>query len=246
MRRPIAILALITTCIVAVMAGAVALDVRRGSTMDSAVVAVWTAVSTAASTVASTGLMLAGSVADATVRFGTRLPGFIVAGYDHAPEMIIGLGTALSFPLVALGSFTFRWASRRRRDRLRALRTSRTVALVEQYPSSKARVWLEVNNAAGARDHDISGEMLRIGQDADNELALTDSGVQQFHALIRRTPEAEFIVIDVTGIDGSGIAVNGRRLRSSLLKDGDKIELGHTAMTFHRAVWRAAVRLPGN
>ncbi len=237
MRRPIAILSLIAVCGLAAMADVVRPDARHEMVRDAVV---------AATTGFATALRLAGSAADATVRFGTRLPAVIAASYNHAPEMIIGLGTALSFPLVALGSFTIRWASRRRRDGRREARASQIISLVDRCPSSKAKAWLEVDGPAGMRDHELSGEMLRIGQDADNELALTECGLQQFHALIRRTPEAEFIVVDVTGIGGSGIAVNGRRLRSSQLQDGDRIELGHTTVTFHRAVRRVAAHPPGS
>ena len=237
MRRPIVVRLLIIACGMAAIAGTLGPDSRLDMALGVAVHAAFVAGSTAGH--------LFSSAADATIGFFAGLPAFVAAGYDHAPEMIIGLGTALSFPFVALGSFVIRWALRRRGDRIREVRASRTGPALQQCLPSKAKAWLEVSGAAGSRDHDISGEMLRIGRDADNELALTDSGVQHFHALIRRTPESEFIVVDMTGIGGSGVAVNGQRLRSSPLKDGDRIELGHAAMTFHRAPRRVAVRPPG-
>ena len=239
MRRPIAAFVLIGLCGAAALASAVwsvgqpALPRDHAMLMDAA----WVR--------ATAALELAASAAAATATFGARIPSLVAAGYQHAPEMIIGLGTALSFPLVALASFVIRWATRRRRDRLRLDRAAR-ISRMDHGPPPEAKAWLEVDGASGSQDHQILGEMLRIGRDVDNELALADSGVQQFHALIRRTPEAEFMVIDVTGVEGAGIAVNGLRLRSSRLRDGDRIELGHTAMTFHRAVRRAADRGPGN
>ena len=174
------------------------------------------------------------TVADAGLQLLGRIPPAVAQGYLRTPEMIIGLGSALALPLIALGSVTFRFAARRRVDRQRRRKTGE-LAATELLARPATTAWLEVNGMAGAHGLDASGELTRIGHDADNDLALPFSGVQQFHAVIRRTPEAEFMVIDVTGQSGFGIAVNGRRLRTCALRDGDRIEFGRTAVTFHRA-----------
>ena len=176
-----------------------------------------------------------------------RLPAALALGYLRTPEMIIGIGMALALPFVALASVSVHWMARRRANR------ARTARWLKGYPPrhdtarahgangdpnsgrcAKAHAWLEFADKSGARDLVIGGELLRIGHDADNDLALPYQGVQPFHALIRRTPETEFVVIDVSGAGGKGIAVNGRRFRSCPLRDGDRIELGGVAVTFHR------------
>ena len=187
---------------------------------------------------------LASTFAAATGTMIARLPALVANGYLCTPEMIIGLGTALSIPLVALASASVRRLARRRAGRLRQARSSRTDPARDQGPGPKASAWLEIRDPAGARAFQIGGELLRIGRDVDNDLFLAGPGMQQFHALIRRTPEAEFVVIDVTGDGGSGITVNGKRLRTSPLQDGDRIELGKTAMTFHRTLRSRAENPP--
>ena len=182
---------------------------------------------------------LAGAFAAATGPFISRLPGLVANGYLRTPEMIIGLGTALSIPLLALVSASARRLARQRASRLRGARSDPTESDPTEQPRDRGpgpqtRAWLEIRDASGARAFEIGGELLRIGRDVDNDLFLAGPGMQQYHAVIRRTPEAEFVVIDVTGDSGTGITVNGRRLRTCPLQDGDQIEIGQTAVTFHR------------
>ena len=185
----------------------------------------------------------AGSLAVSGGALLGRLPALVAHGYLRTPEMIVGLGTALALPFVALASVTVRWIARRRASRARTARLldgrpqrrDKILALgMKSGPCARVDAWLEIADKAGARDLVIGGELLRIGHDADNDLALPYQGVQPFHALIRRTPETDFVVIDVSGAGGRGVAVNGRRLRSCPLQDGDRIELGGVAVTFHR------------
>ena len=173
-----------------------------------------------------------------------RIPPVVAHGYLRTPEMIIGLGTALALPLVALLSVTARWIARRRADRQRMTLTGRRCEALGPRTRPSAKAWLEVSGTSGVNGLEVGSELTRIGHDADNDLALPFTGVQQFHAVIRRTPESEFMLVDITGQAGFGIAVNGRRLRSCALRDGDRIELGPTAVTFHRA--RIAERAPDN
>ena len=165
-----------------------------------------------------------------------KLASILEHGYLKSPEMIIGVGTALTFPLVAIGSLAARFMMRWRRRRLRGEPAQNTVFDSRDLNRPGSRAWLEI---PGGTDCEIGGELLRIGHDLDNDLTIADPGVQQFHALIRRTPESDFVVVDMTGATGSGIAVNGQRLRSWALRDGDRIEFGNAAVTFHRGPGRS-------
>ena len=177
-------------------------------------------------------------VAAAGVALLGRLSGALIYGYLRTPEMIIGVGTAMVLPFVALLSLSVRWLARRRADRRRISRmlagSMQGGGLARTLPAPNGKAWLEMTGHAGAPALEIGGELVRIGHDADNDLALPYLGIQPFHMLIRRTPEQDFLVIDVTGSGGKGIAVNGRRLRSCPLQDGDRIELGGFAVTFRR------------
>ena len=215
MRRPtIALIAVTTTTATGIALASGSIEV------DASIVNPVVAKLTAAAAIASEHLV--------------RIPPAVARGYLRTPEMIIGLGTALALPLVALLSVTARWIARGRTDRQRLAGKRREALGPRTRPSAKA--WLEVAGTTGIKGLEVGGELTRIGHDSDNDLALPFTGVHQFHAVIRRTSEAEFMLVDVTGQAGFGIAVNGRRLRSCALRDGDRIELGgETAVTFHRA-----------
>ena len=78
----------------------------------------------------------------------------------------------------------------------------------------------------------LAGELIRIGRDEENDLRLADPNVHRHHALIQRTPDAEFVVFDVSGGRGNGVFVNGRRHARARLRDGDLITLGNSRVRF--------------
>jgi len=59
--------------------------------------------------------------------------------------------------------------------------------------------------------------------------------VHRHHAVIERTPEAAFVIADLSGKDGSGLRVNGERKERARLADGDLIELGRSRLRFENA-----------
>jgi pSer/pThr/pTyr-binding forkhead associated (FHA) protein len=74
--------------------------------------------------------------------------------------------------------------------------------------------------------------LVRIGRHDDNDIRLDQSTVHRHHALIHRTPTADFIITDVSGQAGNGVVVNGQRLAETRLKSGDTIYLGEAALIF--------------
>ncbi len=108
-------------------------------------------------------------------------------------------------------------------------------------PSDGARIgdkaWIEIaTGGAGVEDGTLapilfSGEMLRIGRHSDNDIALDHASVHRHHALIQRTPDREFVLVDLTAGTGNVLLLNDRRVdRSAGLRDGDRIMLGETAV----------------
>jgi pSer/pThr/pTyr-binding forkhead associated (FHA) protein len=77
--------------------------------------------------------------------------------------------------------------------------------------------------------------VIRIGRHEDNDIRLTDSSVHRHHAVIERTPEEAFVIIDISGKDGNGVRINGARTAQAQLADGDVIELGRAKMKFETA-----------
>jgi len=81
----------------------------------------------------------------------------------------------------------------------------------------------------------LAGQVIRIGRHEDNDIRLTDSSVHRHHAVIERTPEEAFVIIDISGKDGNGVRINGTRTAQAQLADGDVIELGRARMKFETA-----------
>lgn len=162
---------------------------------------------------------------------GRRFAALVAAGFERQPAAMLAVGGAAAVPLMALLVATGRLVGRiGARSRARIDRTGKAT-LGDHLGGGAA--WIEVENQ---RDGRLAiGELTRIGRSDDCDLALGDASVDHTHALIRRTPDCEFIILDVSANDGTGMAINGRRLRQGTLRDGDCIELGSARMVFHQA-----------
>ena len=190
---------------------------------------------------AEVALGLAAWVKPMLVTLGGQAGDGIAKGFAKSPAVVAAIGVAFALPLIALVLMLSR-ALLRLSQRLGGGRADRQGNPgTRPVTSPLAKAWLQVEagqieGRMGRQELALSGEILRIGRAADNDLTLADQGIHDVHALIRRTPEAEFMIIDVSGRAGSGIAVNGHRLLQAPLRNGDRIELGRSALTFHRAM----------
>src|SRR5690606_16400828 len=54
--------------------------------------------------------------------------------------------------------------------------------------------------------------LVRIGRHEDNDIRLAHASVHRHHALIHRTSEDEYVIVDLSGREGNGVLVNGQRL----------------------------------
>ena len=77
----------------------------------------------------------------------------------------------------------------------------------------------------------------RVGRGADQDMVLADIAVSRRHITIH-AEAGRFRLRDLGS--GNGTLVNGQRIDSVLLNDGDQIELGNTLMRFDHAMSRAA------
>ncbi len=78
----------------------------------------------------------------------------------------------------------------------------------------------------------LAKPVTRIGRGADADVRLADTGVSRLHAEIRLEGERALLV-DMRSTNGT--TVNGRRVQSSPLNDGDRIGAGATALVFRQA-----------
>lgn len=161
----------------------------------------------------------------------------------RSPVAIIGVGFGLALPVLGIIACAIRglWrmaqrfgAKRRdepRTDMQAATANDKAPPSPRTGPVRPGPGWLDVTRPA-PRQIPLASEIHRIGQDADSDLRIDGPDISGTHALIRRTPEREFHLIDVSGGPLALIAVNGELKRQVKLRDGDRIAVGSTQAVF--------------
>jgi hypothetical protein len=159
----------------------------------------------------------------------------VQGAYMSAPTLMLALTALLVLPAVALLSFAIQFGRRyaARRAALRAaVDGADSGALATDIPDTAAlplrsQAWLTV---PGGGTMPLVGQRARIGRHRDNVIRLRSGSVQRHHAVIERTPDESFVIVDVSG--GEGVRVNGRRTERAELADGDVIDLGRARLKF--------------
>ena len=87
--------------------------------------------------------------------------------------------------------------------------------------------------AAGGtqREHPLHSSPTVIGRGAEADLRLADTGVSRAHAEVR-LDGGDVRLTDLGSTNGT--LVNGRRITTTVLSDGDRIEVGATPLVFRR------------
>jgi hypothetical protein len=75
----------------------------------------------------------------------------------------------------------------------------------------------------------LTESIITIGRHPDSNLVLADPNVSRNHAEIRPQGE-QFVVVDLGSTNGT--RVNGVRVDSQVLRDGDEVAFGNTRMRF--------------
>ncbi len=79
--------------------------------------------------------------------------------------------------------------------------------------------------------YDLISDETLIGRNPTTDITLLDEGISREHVLILWDSETgEFAVEDLQSTNGT--KVNGKRVRSATLGDGDEIQIGHTRFQF--------------
>lgn len=162
-------------------------------------------------------------VVDAVRRASAR----VAEAYEQSPVMVMGLGLAGALPWLA--TFIAIMRALRRRAERRAIRAAPVIE-----PERLAdKAWIDIGDGADRVQLAFRGEILRIGRHSDNDIALEHNAVHRHHALIQRTPDDEFMLMDLTAGTGNAPLLNGRPVAHAALRDGDRIVLGEAILTFH-------------
>lgn len=170
------------------------------------------------------------SASDALIAVARDVVGL---GLRTAPALTAPILLALAFPLVAyLARAAVR--SRRSREATRIYRRSllpSDLAVDGDGEGRHGSAFLEVVGDRGGR-FAISRDMMRIGREDDNDIRIPNAAVHRYHAAISRENLDEWRITDLSGLDGNGVIVNGRRCGHALLADGDVIQLGPGCLRF--------------
>lgn len=88
---------------------------------------------------------------------------------------------------------------------------------------------LLVQESNGAREFELVDNEVNIGRELDNTLRLADPSISRHHAVLRRTATG-YEVQDLGS--SNGVLINGIKVETGSLKDGDRITLGQMQLTF--------------
>lgn len=163
----------------------------------------------------------------------------VLAGIEEmgevTPALAIGLAAVLALPAIALLAMTARGVSQSatRAQARRAIAAGAAPPPEATAPAAAAcrTATLCIAGHPAARlswDHPV----IRIGRQEDNDIRFAAATVHRYHAIIQRTPEAEYWVTDLSGPGGHGVAINGRRVARGRLAPGDAIRLGEAEVIF--------------
>lgn len=160
----------------------------------------------------------------------------IIRGYRVAPALMLGLGLAIGLPLLALLSRVARVAGLPA-DAMRRYKPGRDddfeaeIACEPVVPRGNPFVEIEAGKAV--MHCPIPRDMLRIGREDDNDIRIPSGAVHRYHAAIHREDYDAWHITDLSGVEGNGLIVNGRRCCEARLSDGDLIQLGPGKLRFH-------------
>lgn len=92
------------------------------------------------------------------------------------------------------------------------------------------RAWLEIDG----RRHPLTAAVTTLGRDASADIVLDDPGVSRRHAEVRISndgPHLQVVVRDLGSTNGTYL--NGDQVGSEQLRDGDRLTMGRSTITFH-------------
>ncbi len=94
-------------------------------------------------------------------------------------------------------------------------------------PSS--RPWLDI---AGDR-YPLLGSLTTLGRDDSADIVVDDPGVSRRHSEVRVTTDGPHLVTSIRDLNSTnGPFVNGERISTQRLHDGDRVTIGRTSATF--------------
>lgn len=177
-----------------------------------------------------------GYVFDTSLQLLHAVKAAVSEGYRVAPALMLGLGLSIGFPLFVIASRVVRRVGRSP-DATRLYRPGRDDGDVEADLADDAvphtqLPFVEIEAGGNGMRRVILGDMLRIGREDDNDIRIPSGAVHRYHAAIYREDYDDWHITDLSGVEGNGLIVNGRRCCEARLNDGDLIQLGPGKLRF--------------
>lgn len=99
-------------------------------------------------------------------------------------------------------------------------------------PNGAATAQLEIRNGSfEGMVYTLREEETLIGRNPTTDITLLDEGISREHALVLfDEAEGRHVVEDLQSTNGT--KVNGKRVRSAVLQDGDEVRVGHTCLLY--------------
>lgn len=99
----------------------------------------------------------------------------------------------------------------------------------QQRTSPSARPWLDIS---GDR-YPLVGSLTTLGRDNSADIVVDDPGVSRRHSEVRVTTDGPHLVSSIRDLNSTnGTFVNGDRITSQRLHDGDRVTIGRTSAIF--------------
>jgi pSer/pThr/pTyr-binding forkhead associated (FHA) protein len=97
----------------------------------------------------------------------------------------------------------------------------------EAQPSS-----LQMVTGPGApRTYELFREEVVVGRAIDADIPINSTDLSRRHVALRRSPHGQWTVVDLES--RNGVYLNGVKVHSALLHDGDNLQLGTVVLVFH-------------
>lgn len=96
--------------------------------------------------------------------------------------------------------------------------------------SSHARLQI-LNGGFEGMTYDLDEQEIVIGRNPTTDITLLDEGISREHAMVLFNEDAAaYVIEDLASTNGT--QVNGKRIRSAALAEGDEIQIGKTLFRF--------------
>lgn len=101
---------------------------------------------------------------------------------------------------------------------------------MDDSPASRGRLQI-LNGGFEGMSYDLDDREVMIGRNPTTNITLLDEGISREHALVLfDEDEAVYMIEDLASTNGTKL--NGKRVRSAALSEGDEIQIGQTLFRF--------------